>query len=148
MSPSSESKNYETNSKHSATFYSFHYYYSHGVRLSPLGTAATVWPIIPAPDDRWWLWSNRWSVNWQGKPKHSDKTCSSATLSTINPTWPHSGSKPDRRGGKAATNRLYYDTVLHSTCLFSLFTSSLALKMEAILSSETSMNCLSTRHRT
>jgi hypothetical protein len=24
---------------------------SHGVRLSPLGTAATVWPIVPAPDD-------------------------------------------------------------------------------------------------
>jgi hypothetical protein len=23
----------------------------HGVRLSPLGTAATVWPIEPAPDD-------------------------------------------------------------------------------------------------
>jgi hypothetical protein len=26
-------------------------YFSHGVRLSPLGTAATVWPIVPAPDD-------------------------------------------------------------------------------------------------
>jgi hypothetical protein len=25
---------------------------SHGMRLSPLGTAATVWPIVPAPDDR------------------------------------------------------------------------------------------------
>jgi hypothetical protein len=25
-----------------------------GVRLSPLGTSATVWPIAPAPDDRWW----------------------------------------------------------------------------------------------
>jgi hypothetical protein len=24
----------------------------HGVRLSPLGTAATVWPIVPAPNDR------------------------------------------------------------------------------------------------
>jgi hypothetical protein len=23
-----------------------------GVRLSPLGTSATVWPIEPAPDDR------------------------------------------------------------------------------------------------
>jgi hypothetical protein len=28
------------------------YFFSHGVRLSPLGTAATVWPILPAPDDR------------------------------------------------------------------------------------------------
>jgi hypothetical protein len=25
--------------------------FPHGVRLSPLGTAATVWPIVPAPDD-------------------------------------------------------------------------------------------------
>jgi hypothetical protein len=23
-----------------------------GVRLSPLGTSATIWPIVPAPDDR------------------------------------------------------------------------------------------------
>jgi hypothetical protein len=27
-------------------------FFSHGVRLSPLGTAATVWPIVPDPDDR------------------------------------------------------------------------------------------------
>jgi hypothetical protein len=26
--------------------------FSHEVRLSPLGTAVTVWPIVPAPDDR------------------------------------------------------------------------------------------------
>jgi hypothetical protein len=26
--------------------------FPHGVRLGPLGTAATVWPIVPAPDDR------------------------------------------------------------------------------------------------
>jgi hypothetical protein len=36
---------------------------------------------------------------------------------------------------------------LHSTCLFSLYTSYLTLKMEAILSSETSMNCQTTRRR-
>jgi hypothetical protein len=30
---------------------SFFYYFSHGVRLSPLGTAVTVWPIVPDPDD-------------------------------------------------------------------------------------------------
>jgi hypothetical protein len=23
-----------------------------GVRLSPLGTSVTIWPIVPAPDDR------------------------------------------------------------------------------------------------
>jgi hypothetical protein len=27
-------------------------FFSHGVKTSPLGTAATVWPIVPAPGDR------------------------------------------------------------------------------------------------
>jgi hypothetical protein len=29
----------------------FYFIFSYGVRLNPLGTAATVWPIVPAPDD-------------------------------------------------------------------------------------------------
>jgi hypothetical protein len=63
------------------------------------------WPIVQAPDDRWWwLWSNWWNENWQGKPKYSEKTCPSAILSTTNPTWPD----PGRRGGKPATNRWSY----------------------------------------
>jgi hypothetical protein len=33
------------------------------------------------------VWSIWWNENWQGKPKYSDKTCPSATLSTTNPTW-------------------------------------------------------------
>jgi hypothetical protein len=34
------------------------------------------WPIVPAPDDRWWwLWRNWWNIDWQGKPKYSEKTC-------------------------------------------------------------------------
>jgi hypothetical protein len=36
------------------------------VRLSPLGTSATNWPIVPASDDRWWVWCSRWNENWQG----------------------------------------------------------------------------------
>jgi hypothetical protein len=28
------------------------------------------------------FWSNWWNENWQGKPKYSEKTCPSATLST------------------------------------------------------------------
>jgi hypothetical protein len=32
--------------------------------LSPLGTPATNWPIVPAPDDRWSVWSSRWNENW------------------------------------------------------------------------------------
>jgi hypothetical protein len=39
------------------------------VRLSPLGTAATVWLIVSAPDDRWWwwLWRNRWNKKLAGE---------------------------------------------------------------------------------
>jgi hypothetical protein len=48
------------------------------------------------------------------KPKYSEKTCPSATLSTTNPTWPDLGSNPGRRGGKQATNSLSYGTA--STC--------------------------------
>jgi hypothetical protein len=53
----------------------------------------------------WWLWGwriIRWNEDWQGKPKYSEKTCPSATLSTTNPTW----SNPGRRCGEPATNRL------------------------------------------
>jgi hypothetical protein len=37
-----------------------------------------------------WLWGWRIWCNddWQGKPKYSEKTCPSATLSTTNITWP------------------------------------------------------------
>jgi hypothetical protein len=67
------------------------------------------WPIVQAPDDRWgWLWSNWWNEDWQGKPKHAEKTYPSATLSTRNSTWPDPGSNPGRRGVKPATNRLSY----------------------------------------
>jgi hypothetical protein len=82
------------------------------VRLSPLGTSAINWPIVPAPNERWWMWSSRWNEYWQGKPKYLQKTCPSATLSAINPTWPDLGSNPGRRGGKPATNRLCYGTAI------------------------------------
>jgi hypothetical protein len=46
-----------------------------GVRLSPLGTSATIWPIVPAPNGGWWwVWGNRWN-DWQEKPNYSEKTC-------------------------------------------------------------------------
>jgi hypothetical protein len=78
-----------------------------GMKLSPLGTSATIWPIVLAPDDRWWwLWSNRWDENWERKPKYSEKTCPSITWSTTNPTWLDLGSSPGRRCEKMVTNRL------------------------------------------
>jgi hypothetical protein len=71
------------------------------------------WPIIPPPDDRWWwLWRNWWNEDCQGKPKYSEKTCPSATLSTTNPTWLDPDSNPCRRGGKLATNGLSYGAAL------------------------------------
>jgi hypothetical protein len=73
------------------------------VRLSPLGTPATNWPIVPAPDDRWWVWRSRRNENWQGKPKYSEKTCPSATL-------PDLGSNAGCCGVKPATNSLSYGT--------------------------------------
>jgi hypothetical protein len=83
-------------------------FFSHGARLSPHGTAPTVWPIVPAPGDRWYVWSSRRNKNWQGKPKYSEKTCPSAILSTTNSTWPYPGSNPGRGAGKPATNSLSY----------------------------------------
>jgi hypothetical protein len=76
------------------------------------------WPIVPAPDDRWWLWSNWWNEDWQEKSKYSEKTCPSATLSTTNPTWPDLGSNPGHRGGKPATNRLSYGTALNRGSMY------------------------------
>jgi hypothetical protein len=60
-----------------------------------------------------WWWRIWWNENWQRKPKYSEKTCPSATLSTTNPTWPDAGLNPGRRGGKPATNRLIYGATLH-----------------------------------
>jgi hypothetical protein len=45
---------------------------------------------------------------WQGKPKYSDETCSSAALSTTDPTWYDPGWNPGRHGGKSASNRVSY----------------------------------------
>jgi hypothetical protein len=53
-----------------------------GERLSSLGTSATNWPFVPIPYDRLLMWRSRLNENWQGKPKFSEKTCPSATLST------------------------------------------------------------------
>jgi hypothetical protein len=65
------------------------------VRLSPLGTSVTNWPIVPAPDNRWWVWSSRRNDNWQGKPKYSK-----CILSTTNSTRPDLGSNRGCRGGE------------------------------------------------
>jgi hypothetical protein len=67
------------------------------------------WPTVPAPDGGWWwVWSSRWN-GWQGKRKHSEKTCPGVALSTTNSALLYQGSNPGR-GGNLATNRLSYGT--------------------------------------
>jgi hypothetical protein len=78
-----------------------------GVQLGSLGMVATDWPIVACPGWLWW-WRIWWNEDWQGKPKYSEKTRPSATLSTTNPTWPDPGSNPGHCSGKPATNRLSY----------------------------------------
>jgi hypothetical protein len=86
----------------SNNLYTF-YYYSLWGETESTWYCGHYWPIVPAPDDRWWwLWSNRWNEDWQGKPKYSKKTCPSATLFATNPTWPDSGSNPGRRRWEAS----------------------------------------------
>jgi hypothetical protein len=52
--------------------------------MVPLGTSATEWPIVPALGD--YDDGEFGGMKRQGKPKYSQKTCPSATLSTTNPT--------------------------------------------------------------
>jgi hypothetical protein len=76
------------------------------VRLNPLGTSATNWPIVPAPDDECEAVAGM-RIG-RGNRSTREKTCQSATLCTTNPTRRDLGSNWGRRGGKPATNRLSY----------------------------------------
>jgi hypothetical protein len=46
--------------------------------------------------------------DWQGKPKYSEKTSSSVTSSTTNPTLLGPSSVPGRHGGRPETDSLSY----------------------------------------
>jgi hypothetical protein len=59
-------------------------------------------------DDEDDFWSNWWNEIWQGKPKYSEKTCPSATLSATKSHMTTRSRNPDHSGGKPATNRLSY----------------------------------------
>jgi hypothetical protein len=86
------------------------FFNSHSGWWSPNGSSRHVghWmAYCTCPGWLWW-WRIWWNEDWQGKPKYSEKTCPSATLSTTNPTWPDRGLNTGRRGGKPATNNLSY----------------------------------------
>jgi hypothetical protein len=60
---------------------------------------------------RWYEFGERrWNDIDRGKPKKSEKTCPSATLSATNPTWIDPGPNPGLRGERPATNDLNHGT--------------------------------------
>jgi hypothetical protein len=60
------------------------------VRLSPLGTSAFNWPVVPSPNDRWWwVWSRRWNENWGGNRSTRPQP---APASLLLPQIPHDGT--------------------------------------------------------
>jgi hypothetical protein len=78
-----------------------------GVWLSPLGTSATIWPVVPAPfdddDDNDDECEAVGGINGRGNRSTRGKP---ALVSMTNLSWPDLGSNPGRRGGKPSTNRL------------------------------------------
>jgi hypothetical protein len=72
-----------------------------GVRLSPFGKPAAIWPVafVPAPDDIWRrVWSSWWNDGCQEKPKHSEKPAPALLCSPIIPcdlTWVRSRAAGD-----------------------------------------------------
>jgi hypothetical protein len=63
------------------------------------------WPIVTASGDKWrWLWRSRWNVDWQGKPKFSEKTCPSATI--VHHKIPHDQSRVRTRAAAVGSRRL------------------------------------------
>jgi hypothetical protein len=104
-------------SKRAKTVYAFFFY------LWRYWHCGHSWPIVPAPDDRCgWLWRSRWTVDWEGKPKFSEKTLPQRHFCpSQNPTWPDPGLNPCRHGGKPATNRLSYGAAQFMPFLLLLF---------------------------
>jgi hypothetical protein len=91
----------------------FHFLVSWGgVRLSPLGTSATVRPIVPASDDDecgavGGMRIGRGNRSTRRKPD---------PVQLCPPQIPHGLTwNPGRRGGKPRTNRLSYDTAIETT---------------------------------
>jgi hypothetical protein len=66
------------------------------VRLSPLGTSATNWPIVAALDDRWWVWS-RGNRSTRRKP---------APVPLCQPQIPHDLTRARTRTAVVGSRRL------------------------------------------
>jgi hypothetical protein len=79
-------------------------------------TEDTYWPTVPALED-----GDCGAIgginDWDGKPKYLKKTCSSATVSTRDPTWPDPGSNPGHCSGKPEINCLSYGMAMGGSLL-------------------------------
>jgi hypothetical protein len=53
---------------------------------------------------RRWLWRSRWNVDWQGKPKFSEKTCPSATF--VHHKIPHDQTRVWTQAAAVGSRRL------------------------------------------
>jgi len=58
-----------------------------------------------------------WKYTDSERPKYSQKTCPTATLSTTNLIWTDLGSNPGLRGEKPGTNRTADKTKTNLTCV-------------------------------
>jgi hypothetical protein len=67
-------------------------------------------PSVHPPDDTRVNMEHRWNDINRGKPKDSEKSCPSATLSTTSPTWTALSTNQGLRDEKPATNRMSYGT--------------------------------------
>jgi hypothetical protein len=103
---------FRTSEVHCNSLYVF-FFNSHNGGWNPYWVHSACRPLVAYCTCPGWLWGWRiwWNKNWLGKPKYSEKTCPSATLSTTNSTWPDPGSNLGRCGEKLATNRLSYGAV-------------------------------------
>jgi hypothetical protein len=68
----------------------------------------TLWPLLAYCGSlRWewrWLWRSRWNVDWQGKPKCSEKTCPTATF--FQHKIPHDHTRIWTRASSLGSRRL------------------------------------------
>jgi hypothetical protein len=93
---------------------------------------------------RWYEFGERrWNDILRGENRRTRrKTCHSATLSTINPTWIDPGANPGLRGERPATNNLS-----HGTALISLVNSKTARILSIIVRQATTTSSpFSTHH--
>jgi hypothetical protein len=69
-----------------------------------IGTAATPGLLCQPRLIVEWLWRSRWNVDWQGKPKFSEKTCPSATF--VHHKIPHDKTRVWTRTAAVGSRRL------------------------------------------